>query len=143
MFGKKRKQRKEAEHSATQAAMDKANQAVDTSAKYFEEHPERIENVLNAFPKKFAKFAGKLPLATEVGAAYYALRDSETPVKVKATLAAALAYFILPTDVIPDFVAGLGFTDDMAVVMMVMNRVSKYIKPDHYASARSILQRDE
>ena len=142
MFGKKKKQAAQTE-SDSQNMIDKANDAVDASAKYFEEHPDRIDNVLNAFPKKFAKFAGKLPLATEIGAAYYALRDSETPLKVKATLAAALAYFILSTDVIPDFVAGLGFTDDMAVVMMVMNRVSKYIKPEHYASARSRLQRDE
>ena len=35
-----------------------------------------------------------------------------------ATLAGAIAYFVLPVDVIPDVLAGIGYTDDMAVLTM-------------------------
>lgn len=37
---------------------------------------------------------------------------------------AALAYLILPTDLIPDFVAVTGFTDDAAAFILVFNQLS-------------------
>ena len=36
----------------------------------------------------------------------------------------ALIYFITPIDLIPDFVPALGFTDDIAVALMIMRRFS-------------------
>lgn len=50
---------------------------------------------------------------------YYAL--DFMPIEKKAIVIGALGYFILPTDVIPDFVALLGFTDDATVLFMVYN----------------------
>ncbi len=49
-------------------------------------------------------------------------------------LYAALAYFVMPFDVIPDFVAGLGFTDDAAVMAMAIGLVARHITPEHIAS---------
>jgi uncharacterized membrane protein YkvA (DUF1232 family) len=40
-------------------------------------------------------------------------------------LLAALAYFILPFDFIPDMIPGLGFTDDAAVLTAVFALVSE------------------
>ena len=133
MFGKKSK--KDAELGT--------HEKVDAQAAEFEANPEKIDEVVTGFNAKFAAAAGKLPLATEMAAAYYAIRDSKTPLKVKATLAAALAYFILPVDAIPDFVAGLGFTDDAGVLMLVLNRVRQYVTPEHFELAKSKLKRSD
>jgi len=74
---------------------------------------------------------------------YYALRDSKTPLKVKALLGAALAYFIMPVDLIPDWIVGIGFTDDLAVVMMVLRQLAGAITEEHYELARVRLQREK
>ena len=39
----------------------------------------------------------------------------------------ALGYFILPTDLIPDIVIGLGYTDDIAAMLIVYNRLKSNI----------------
>ncbi len=40
----------------------------------------------------------------------------------------ALLYFITPIDLIPDFIPALGFTDDLAVALMVFKRCSADIQ---------------
>ena len=48
---------------------------------------------------------------------YYAAQQPNTPVWAKTLIYGALAYFVLPFDAIPDVLLGLGFTDDMAVLL--------------------------
>ncbi len=115
---------------------------VKAATDFFTKNPEKIQGVLDAFPKKLSA-AGKIPFAEQITAAYYALRDPKTPFKVKATLAAALAYFIMPADLIPDVIAGFGFSDDIAVLLLVLNRVSSSINESHYELARRRLQGEE
>lgn len=43
-------------------------------------------------------------------------------------IAGALAYVILPIDVIPDFIPGVGFIDDIFVVGIVMKSISDEIE---------------
>ena len=38
------------------------------------------------------------------------------PIEKKAVVVGALGYFILPADLIPDFIVALGYTDDTAVL---------------------------
>lgn len=42
-------------------------------------------------------------------------------------IAFALIYFITPTDVIPDFIPAIGFTDDASVLYMIYRKISKDI----------------
>jgi uncharacterized membrane protein YkvA (DUF1232 family) len=98
---------------------------------------ERI--VHDGFWKKLLKFAGKVPFADDAAAAYFCATDPATPSRVKGILLAALAYFVMPFDVIPDFIAGLGFTDDAAVLAMAMALVAKHVTPQHRAKARAAL----
>ena len=130
-------------NKANQIPAEVVYSVVDESAQTFQTKPERIAEVLNEFPAKLSKNSEKIPFAEQITAVYYAVRDPKTPMKVKATLAGALAYFILPTDFFPDFLAGFGFTDDFAVLMLVLKRVGPAIKSEHYELARRRLQRDQ
>lgn len=117
-------------------------ETVQSTTDFFTKNPDKIQAILDAFPKKLTA-AGKIPFAEQITAAYYALRDPKTPFKVKATIAAALAYFIMPADIIPDVIAGFGFTDDFAVLLLVLKRVSRAITEEHYESARRRLKSEE
>src|SRR4051794_41685583 len=72
------------------------------------------ETVRRGFWPKLRRFASRLPFAEDLLAAYYCAFDRDTPMQVKAALLGALAYFILPFDVIPDMMPLLGFADDAA-----------------------------
>ncbi len=98
-------------------------------------------SVARDFWPKLKRSLGHLPYAEEILAAYYCAFDAATPLKVKGTLLAALAYFILPFDVIPDFILGLGFTDDMAVIYTAISMVRSHITQEHRDKARETLER--
>ena len=44
---------------------------------------------------------------------------------------AALAYFIVPADLVPDVLAGIGFTDDATVLMLAIQALAPHIRDDH------------
>lgn len=92
------------------------------------------------FPK-LARFAAHIPFAEDLAAAYYCAFDRATPLKAKGILIGALAYFILPLDAVPDFLLGLGFTDDLAVLLAAFNVVRTHIREDHRMKARAALSR--
>lgn len=83
----------------------------------------------------------RIPFAEDAVAAYYSLIDPATPARTKAILAGALAYFIMPVDVIPDALVVLGFTDDAAVLMTALKAVSGSLMPVHYDRARAALKK--
>jgi uncharacterized membrane protein YkvA (DUF1232 family) len=99
------------------------------------------ERVQTGFWPKIAGNLARVPFAEEALAAWYCAFDPITPVKVKGTLIAALAYFILPFDVIPDFLLALGFTDDLAVLMAAMAMVRGSIRQEHRDKAKSVLDK--
>ncbi len=71
---------------------------------------------------------------------YYLMQSNSVPIKAKAGIAAALGYFILPIDIIPDFALVAGFTDDLAVLMFALSQVSHYITDEVKQNARARLQ---
>ena len=97
------------------------------------------ETVRVGFWSKLTKVAASIPFAEDLVAAYYCTRDPETPLRVRAILLAALAYFVLPTDVIPDFLAGLGFTDDATVLTAAIGLIATHMKPEHRKAAQRAL----
>jgi uncharacterized membrane protein YkvA (DUF1232 family) len=100
---------------------------------------ERI--VARGFWPKIRKVAARVPFAADALAAWYAAQDPETPAAAKGMMLAALAYFVLPTDLIPDFIAGLGYTDDAAVLMAMLGLVGRHIQPRHRAAAHAAVDR--
>ena len=88
---------------------------------------------------KLLQVAGRIPFADDLAAAYYCALDPKTPRKVKMVLFAALGYFVLPIDAVPDVLAGLGFTDDATVLATAMGIVGVHIQDHHRAAAAQLL----
>ena len=97
--------------------------------------------VQTGFWPKFRRVAAKIPFARDLLAVYYSARDDETPIQAKGLMFAALAYFVLPTDLLPDFIAGLGYTDDAAVLFALFNVVGRAVKPWHRQKAADTIRR--
>ena len=56
-----------------------------------------------------------------------------------ATTVAALGYFVLPLDALPDVMPLLGFTDDAAVIAAALAAVAGSITPQHREKAKEML----
>ncbi len=102
---------------------------------------ERVVN--DHFWRKFRRVCGQIPFAEDLAAAFYCAVDPLTPGRVKGVLIAALAYFVMPADMIPDFIAGFGFTDDATVLATAISIVAGHIKPQHRARAAEALLQEK
>jgi uncharacterized membrane protein YkvA (DUF1232 family) len=99
------------------------------------------QTVRQGFWDKVRRTAGRVPFLDDAVAAYYCALDRETPARVRAILLGALAYFVLPGDVLPDILPGLGFTDDAAVLLAALSAVNPHIKPRHRDAAARVLKK--
>lgn len=102
----------------------------------------REETVRREFWAKLKRVAGRMPFARDLVAAYYCALDPATPFRAKAVLVGALAYFIMPFDIVPDFILGFGFTDDAAAIALAIKIVADNLKPEHREAADRTLNRD-
>jgi uncharacterized membrane protein YkvA (DUF1232 family) len=100
---------------------------------------EDIQHLRENFWRTAKKAARHVPFMEDVVAAYYCALDKDTPLRAKGILLAALGYFILPTDTIPDVIFGLGFTDDVAVLTAALAAIRAHLKPAHRLAAREAL----
>lgn len=100
------------------------------------------EVVAEGFLIKLRKGLGKLPFTQELCAAWFCALDDATPARVRGILLAALAYFVMPLDMIPDIVVGFGFTDDATVIATAIGLVSGYITPEHHDKAKDFLLKE-
>jgi|HubBroStandDraft_4_1064222.scaffolds.fasta_scaffold61431_2 uncharacterized membrane protein YkvA (DUF1232 family) len=92
------------------------------------------------FWRKLCTLALRLPFAEDLLAAYYCAFDRQTPAHVKAALVGAIAYFVLPADLIPDVLPVIGYTDDAAMLAAAIRLVAAHITPDHREAARRKLE---
>lgn len=91
------------------------------------------------FWRTFRKAAGQIPFAEDLVAAYYCALDPRTPGKSRAILFGALAYFIMPVDAIPDILAFVGFSDDIAVLTLAIATIRSNLTEAHRIAARRSL----
>jgi len=104
-----------------------------------EAEAERETYVRASFWDKVKAVVPRIPFAESAVAAFYCATDPATPTRVKLTLFGALAYFILPFDVIPDFLPLVGYSDDAAVLALAIKLVGDQITPEHRERARQTL----
>ena len=89
--------------------------------------------------KKVSKAAG-IKVVYAALLLFYAMQDKNMSVKKRLSIAAALGYFILPTDAIPDLTPIIGFSDDLGVLLFVLTQISASITSEVIAKARSKIE---
>ena len=97
--------------------------------------------VQQGFWPKIRKAAAHVPFAADALAVWYCARDDETPSSAKGMMLAALAYFVLPADAIPDVIPIIGYTDDAAVFATLIGLLGRHLKPRHREAARQAIVR--
>ena len=118
----------------------KINEAYNYLKENFEENKEN--DAMNYDYKKYtnyftdSKFWEKMKeVAKKVGLKvtsyalilYYVLQKDEVPLKDKIIITGALGYFILPIDLIPDFIPIAGYTDDVAGMLFAIKKCMNYV----------------
>jgi uncharacterized membrane protein YkvA (DUF1232 family) len=108
-----------------------------------EDEETRAKRVKSRFWTTLRKAARAIPFSEELVAAYFCALDPATPHRVRAILLGALAYFVLPFDTVPDFLAGVGFADDVTILAAAISAVASHIAPRHRDAARAALRDEE
>ena len=90
-----------------------------------EEFADNIEDRFNSslknknpifFIRKIKELKEDIPLFISLLRSYIRKEYKEIPLGTIVAVVAALAYFLAPVDVIPDFIPGFGFVDDASVI---------------------------
>lgn len=89
--------------------------------------------------KKYSKKVGSSAVYA-ILLLYFVLQKEEVPMKNKTIIVGALGYFILPIDLIPDVAPGVGYTDDIGVLLAALWQVSIYIDTDVKNQAKEKLK---
>ena len=88
---------------------------------------------------RMARIVVKLPTYARI--VWGLVRDPRTPIGLKAMLAAALAYVVMPVDMIPDVIPILGQADDLTVLLLVLDlfiqNAPPEVRAEHSARARN------
>ena len=100
---------------------------------------EQRQNLRRKLLNTARKAARQIPFMEDVVAGYYCALDPSTPTKVRAAAFGALAYFVLPTDLVPDFLLAVGFGDDAAILLSAISMMRTHIRDEHIQAARRAL----
>ncbi len=88
--------------------------------------------------KRYSKQAG-VKVIYAVLLLFYTMQDKSVGLKTKLSIAAALGYFILPTDAIFDLTPLIGYSDDLGVLLFALSQISTIITPEVKDKARAKL----
>ena len=90
--------------------------------------------------KKATLSAGRKTLLSAL-VLFYCLQDKDTPTWAKGVIVGALGYLVLPTDLIPDIIPGVGYGDDWGAIVAALGTVAAYIKDEHKSKAQAQVER--
>ena len=104
------------------------------------ERPVRLLDLANMAQKKSTKQADR-KAETKIAGIIEPIKSSYRLIRAYANgtyrnisfenfslIVAAVIYFVMPIDALPDFIIGLGLADDAAVLMWTFNKVSKELE---------------
>jgi uncharacterized membrane protein YkvA (DUF1232 family) len=105
-----------------------------------EQQQKQEKKIRRKFWPTLKNALAQLPFSEDVVTAYFCAMDKNTPTHVRGILLAALAYFVLPTDLIPDFIAMIGFGDDVAVLTVAISTLKKHMTVEQRDAAQQALK---
>lgn len=88
-----------------------------------------IEKVDEGLWHKIEKVGNKISFIKDVKALYSYMKDPQVQWYRKTIVVAALLYFILPIDSIPDITPLIGYLDDLGVIMAVIKYMGSELIP--------------
>ncbi|MGP4073289.1 YkvA family protein [Piscibacillus sp. B03] len=109
--------------------MDKNELELEQNKKHYSD--KKLKHKLG----KVAKKAG-VSVVYAVLLLYYTLQKPEVPNKVRASIVGALGYFILPIDLLPDTFVGIGYVDDLTILVTALYQATSYIDDEVKSKAR-------
>ena len=90
--------------------------------------------------KRAARASGRKGLGSAL-TLFHCLKDEDTPKWAKGVIVGALGYFILPADMVPDFLPAVGWSDDWATIATALATVAAHIKDEHKQRAAALVDR--
>ena len=109
-----------------------------SSAREVISDPEKLHNLLNTAKEKILKLRRenkefdevmlRLGTALRMIKAYKNKQYTEVPWKSILTLTAGVVYFVMPLDLIPDFIPVAGFLDDASIMLWIFSSLRKDIE---------------
>ena len=142
LLGKMSEVKQEISEKAIEATQ-KASQSISTKSTEIKEKVaafklEDIINNLKIYEKHFSEselWNKVTKIGKSIGATlmypvlllFNLLKSSETDLKEKTMIIGALGYFILPVDLLPDAIAGVGFTDDIAALSAIISALASCV----------------
>lgn len=97
------------------------------------------DRLATGFWRVLRKVARHIPFAEDALAAFYCAFDPATSPRVKAILVGAIGYFVMPFDILPDFLPLIGFGDDAAVLAAALAAVQGAVTKVHRDKARQTM----
>ncbi len=89
------------------------------------EFDDELRFVVQNFDRKLERLSSRLQIVKHVLALYRYMVDPKVHWAKKVLVVAALAYFIIPFDTIPDLTPIVGYLDDAAVLAAVIKTLGK------------------
>lgn len=125
----------EPNESAPEKSAPPRFEAARRKARKVMEQQEKLGRLLNEanekahhHRKRLAKFLAEIRLLIRLVRAYASGEYRKIPWRAILTAVAAIIYFVNPFDLIPDFLAWIGFLDDAAVIGFVINSLRKELQ---------------
>ena len=121
--------------SNTDTTAKRGLRLVQDRTEHAAEEPGRLRALADRAGQKLARQRGTLgtirsdlPLLIRFVRAYVRGEYRRIPWKALLLAAGALVYFVMPADLIPDFLVGTGFLDDAAVIAYVIKTLRDDLK---------------
>lgn len=121
------------------AASDEKKQA-----DFYQKLREKVQNYIKKHPNsKYINYLVATPDFFHLCCRL--MTDGRVPIKNKVYIAAAITYFISPIDIITDAIPGIGFADDLLIVVRVisslLNSVDEAVIKEHWAGDGDVIEK--
>lgn len=122
------------EYKARRVRQSRAFGKAQSRAEAYARDPQRLVELVDSATSKARRKRGKLATiwtrlkaGLRMMAAYARGQWREIPISRLLLLIAAMIYFVMPLDAVPDFIVGLGILDDAALLAWVLGKLSPWI----------------